>query len=126
MNIVYIFVGVGGDYSFAVRDSKGVLDAEATAGREHDHQVFLATPFGAGAGKEKYRSRYPSAITARGGSCLYVSQRGVAVKLTRFRQVGLRYDGDVGRIEETGIFKRLIVAFGRTDQHNPVVLAQVV
>jgi hypothetical protein len=34
-------VGVGGDYSFEVRDATGALDVKATEGRKKDHQVFI-------------------------------------------------------------------------------------
>jgi hypothetical protein len=46
LGLEQVKVGVGGGYSYAVKDSKGVVDTEATAGREQDHQVFISTPFG--------------------------------------------------------------------------------
>lgn len=37
-------VGVGVDYGFEVVDESGTVDEKVTAGREHDHAVFLETP----------------------------------------------------------------------------------
>lgn len=37
-------VGVGGNYEFAVKDSRGAVDAKVTQGREKDHRVFVETP----------------------------------------------------------------------------------
>ena len=39
-------VGAGVDYDFEVKDARGLVDLEATAGRRKDHQVFIDTPFG--------------------------------------------------------------------------------
>src|SRR6202023_2082394 len=61
-----------------------------------------------------------------GPNALYVAPGRGQIELRRLGQVHLGDDGNIGGIENGGVFQRLILALGCRPQKEPQLLSQVV
>ena len=54
-----------------------------------------------------------------------VADQSFQIEFDGVGKVELGHDGDVGSIEDGGIFKRLVFAFGRGNEHQVQVLTEI-